>query len=91
MERRYGRSQRQTRRNYKLSRLDHVRNDRIKEIMDLDKTIIDRVEEKQLVWYGHLQGCQKRGGQRRFGNGPHVEEGEEDDHEGPGPIISRRP
>jgi hypothetical protein len=38
-----------------ISRLDHVRNDRIKEIMDLDKTFIDRVEEKQLVWYGHLQ------------------------------------
>jgi hypothetical protein len=38
-----------------ISRSDHVRNDRIKEIMDLDKTIIDRVEEKQLVWYGHLQ------------------------------------
>jgi hypothetical protein len=33
-----------------ISRLDHVRNDRIKGIMDLD-----RVEEKQLVWYGHLQ------------------------------------
>jgi hypothetical protein len=31
-----------------------------------------------------------RGGQRRFGNGPH-KEGEEDDHEGPGPITSRRP
>jgi hypothetical protein len=43
------------RRNCGISRLDHVRNDRIKEIMDLDKTIIDRVEEKQLVWYGHLQ------------------------------------
>jgi hypothetical protein len=27
----------------------------MKEIMDLDKTIIDRVEEQQLVWYGHLQ------------------------------------
>jgi hypothetical protein len=38
-----------------ISRLDHVRNDRIKEIMDLDKMIIDRVEGKQLVWYGHLQ------------------------------------
>jgi hypothetical protein len=38
-----------------ISRLDHVRNDRIKEIMDLDKMIIDRVEERQLVWYGHLQ------------------------------------
>jgi hypothetical protein len=37
------------------------------------------------------KGCQKRGGQRRFGNGPHMEEGEEDDHEGPGPITSRRP
>jgi hypothetical protein len=36
-----------------ISRLDHVRNDRIKKIMD--KTITDRVEEKQLVWYGHLQ------------------------------------
>jgi hypothetical protein len=23
--------------------------------MDLDETIIDRVEEKQLAWYGHLQ------------------------------------
>jgi hypothetical protein len=33
------------------------------------------------------KGCQKR----RFGNGPHLEEGEEDDHEGPGPITSRRP
>jgi hypothetical protein len=36
------------------------------------------------------KGCQKRGGQR-FWNGPHKEEGEEDDHEGPGPITSRRP
>jgi hypothetical protein len=35
--------------------------------------------------------CQKIGGQIRFGNGPHMEEGEEDDHEGPGPITSRRP
>jgi hypothetical protein len=33
------------------------------------------------------KGCQKRGGQRRFGNGPHMEGGEEDDHEGPGPIT----
>jgi hypothetical protein len=43
------------RRSCGISRLDHVRNDRMKEIMDLDKTIIDRVEVKQLVWYGHLQ------------------------------------
>jgi hypothetical protein len=37
------------------------------------------------------KGCQKRGGKRKFGNGLHKEEGEEDDHEGPGPITSRRP
>jgi hypothetical protein len=35
--------------------------------------------------------CQKRGGQRRFGNGPHKEEGEEDKHERPDLITSRRP
>jgi hypothetical protein len=43
------------RRSCEISRSDRVRNDRIKEIMDLDKTITDRVEEKQLVRYGHLQ------------------------------------
>jgi hypothetical protein len=32
-----------------------------------------------------------RGGQKRFGNGPHKEEGKEDDHERPGLITSRRP
>jgi hypothetical protein len=37
------------------------------------------------------KGCQKRGGQIKFGNGPHKEEGEEDDHERPGLITSRRP
>jgi hypothetical protein len=55
------------RRSCGISRLGHVRNDRIKEMVDLDKMIIDRVEEKQ-----------KTGGQRRFGNGPNMEEGEED-------------
>jgi hypothetical protein len=29
----------------RISRLDHARNDRIKEIMDLDKTITDKVNE----------------------------------------------
>jgi hypothetical protein len=43
------------RRSCEISRSDRVRNDRKKEIMDLDKTITDRVQEKQLVWYGHLQ------------------------------------
>jgi hypothetical protein len=67
------------RRSCGISRLGHVRNDRIKEIMDLDKTGWKRSSWLGMVTY---KGCQKRGGQRRFGNGPHMEEGEEDDHEG---------
>jgi cobalamin biosynthesis Co2+ chelatase CbiK len=43
------------RRSCGISILDYVRNDRMKVIMDLDKMIIDREEEKRLVWYGHLQ------------------------------------
>jgi hypothetical protein len=54
------------RRSCGISRLDHVQNDRIKEIMNLDKTIIDRVEEKQLVWYGHLQRMSEERWQKKI-------------------------
>jgi hypothetical protein len=68
------------RRSLGISRIDHVRNDRMKEILDLDKGARQAVG---MVW----SPTKKRGGQRRFGNGPHMEEGEEDDHEGPGLIT----
>jgi hypothetical protein len=79
------------RRNCGISRLDHVRNDRIKEIMDLDKTIIDRVEERQLVWYGHLQRMSEERWPKKIWEWTHQGRREEDDHEGPGSITSRRP
>jgi hypothetical protein len=53
-----------------ISRLDHVRNDMIKEIMDLDKAITDRVEEKQLVWYGHLQRMSREVAKEDLGMDP---------------------
>lgn len=43
------------RRSARISRLDHIRNDRIREIMKVEQTIIDTIEQKRLIWYGHLQ------------------------------------
>nr|CAH7762053.1 unnamed protein product [Callosobruchus chinensis] len=37
------------------SKLDHVRNDRIREIMDVQETILDTIGSKRLTWYGHLE------------------------------------
>jgi hypothetical protein len=79
------------RRSCGISRVDHVWNDRIKEIMDLDKTIIDRVEERQLVWYGHLQRMSEERWPKKIWEWTPQGEGEEDNHEGPGLITSRRP
>jgi hypothetical protein len=76
------------RRSCGISRSDHVQNDRIKEIMDLDKTIIDRVEEKQLVWYGHLQRMSEERWPKKIWEW--TPQGRRRD-EGPGPITSRRP
>nr|CAH7740812.1 unnamed protein product [Callosobruchus chinensis] len=43
------------RRGARISKLDRIRNDRIREIMNVKQTIIDAIEQKQLIWYGHLQ------------------------------------
>lgn len=42
------------RRSCRISRLHHIRNDEIKDKMEIKKDIIDTVERKQLQWYGHL-------------------------------------
>jgi hypothetical protein len=34
---------------------DHVRNDKIREIMETEVTLTDTVEAKQLKWYGHME------------------------------------
>lgn len=43
------------RRSVDTSRLDRVRNDRIKRIMDVETTIVEDIKQKQLCWYGHVQ------------------------------------
>lgn len=43
------------RRSNRTSRLEHVRNAQIREEMEVDGTILDTIESKRLLWYGHLQ------------------------------------
>lgn len=48
------------RRSCRISRLDHVRNDTIREMMNVEGTIMDTVDKKRLTWYGHLQRMEDR-------------------------------
>ena len=43
------------RRSAGITRRDHVRNERVHEIMDAKQTIVHEIMTKQLVWYGHVQ------------------------------------
>lgn len=42
-------------RSSRVSRLDYIRNDHIRDIMKLDLTILDTIKSKRLIWYGHFQ------------------------------------
>lgn len=42
------------RRSCRISRLEHVRNTRIREIVGERETILDTIDNKRLIWYGHL-------------------------------------
>lgn len=47
------------RRSCRVSRIQHIPNTVIKERMKVEKDIIDRIEGKRLVWYGHLRRMQE--------------------------------
>lgn len=38
-----------------ISRRDRVRNTRIREIMDAGRDIVEEIEKRQLLWYGHVE------------------------------------
>jgi len=42
------------RRACRVSRLDHIRNDDIVQRTQIEDTIVDRIENRQLIWYGHI-------------------------------------
>lgn len=37
------------------SRIERITNTRIREIMNVDHTIVDDIRDKQLIWFGHVQ------------------------------------
>nr|XP_018916932.1 PREDICTED: uncharacterized protein LOC109043975 [Bemisia tabaci] len=43
------------RRSAGISRRDHVRNERVREIMNAEQNIVHEIMTEQLVWYGHVQ------------------------------------
>lgn len=43
------------RRSSGISRIERVRNERIREIMEVEGTILDTIDTKRLLWYGHLE------------------------------------
>ncbi|XP_030753594.1 uncharacterized protein LOC115880517 [Sitophilus oryzae] len=43
------------RRSAGISRMERVANIKIREIMHVQQTIINEIEKRQLVWYGHVQ------------------------------------
>lgn len=43
------------RRSCRVSRRDRIRNDRIREIMGTEQTIIDDIQKKQLIWFGYMK------------------------------------
>lgn len=42
------------RRSCRISRLEHIPNARIRELTGVKSTITDRIEQRQLSWYGHV-------------------------------------
>ncbi|XP_030747138.1 uncharacterized protein LOC115875773 [Sitophilus oryzae] len=38
-----------------VSRMERIQNKKIRESMHIQHTIIDEIERRQLVWYGHVE------------------------------------
>ena len=43
------------RRSLRVSRLDRVRNEDLRERMGMKGTVVDDIEKRQLTWYGHVR------------------------------------
>lgn len=40
--------------------LDHIRVDTIRDRLKVEKTLSEKIEEKQLYWYGHMRRMEER-------------------------------
>lgn len=48
------------RRSLGISRRDRIRNDDVRQRMGIDGSIMTDIEQKQLIWYGHVQRMEER-------------------------------
>ena len=53
------------RRSMRVSRLQHIRNDFIRAEMEAERTVVNRIEERILQWYGHVQRMEEERWPRR--------------------------
>jgi hypothetical protein len=44
----------------RISCLDTVRNERVREIMGIDWNIVDDIRNEQLLWYGHVKRMEEK-------------------------------
>ena len=43
-----------------ITRADRITNEEIRRRMETERSVIDYIEEKRLVWYGHVRRAQNR-------------------------------
>jgi hypothetical protein len=68
----------------RISREDKIRNNVIKEKINVTRSVLDDVRTKQLQWYGQSKGWRRGDCQKGYWNGDHQGEGNEADPNLPG-------
>jgi len=72
------------RRSARISRKDKIRNNVIKEKMNVTRSLLEDIKTKQLQWYGHVQRMEEGRLPKKYWNGDHQGEGNEADPNSPG-------
>ena len=72
------------RRSARISTKDKIRNNIIKQKMNVTRSLLEDIKTKQLKWYGHVQRMEEGDCQKKLWNGAHQEEENEVDLNLPG-------
>ena len=66
------------RRSARISRKDKIKDNIIKQKMNVTRSLLDDIKTKQLLWYGHVQRMEEGRLPKKLWNGVHQEENEVD-------------
>ena len=67
------------RRSAGVSSLQKIANTTIRSKLQAEQSILDRIQRRQLKWYGHLHGMEDSRLPKRFNSGHRTVGGEEED------------